>query len=210
MSTRAPGPGPLDLATMVGVDTLLSGHGVPHLIYGGWGLDIITGRQSRPHRDLDLFCWRRDYHRLRTLLAGNGISGYELPGVHLAVKAPFRADIVFLDDPDAGWVAGRASSFKVLVPHRGLRDWAYGTVEGHRLPVGCVELVVRLCRFSPHSRPGDRVLVEEITARCDRRLLGEIARTDLPYDHNVEWRPWVTPGWPARPGPPPRSRAAGP
>ena len=210
MPTSAPRPGPLDLARLVEVDTLLRDHGVRYLIYGGWGLDVITGRQSRPHRDLDLVCWRRDYHRMRALLAGNGISGYELPGTHLAVKSPFRADIVFLDDPDAGWVTGRTSSFEVRVPHRGLRDWVYGTVEGHRLPVGCVELVVRLCGRSPHSRPGDRALVDGITARCDQRLLDTIGYTRLPYDSGAVWRPWVTPGPPARPVPPPHSRAAGP
>lgn len=191
----APGPQPaqLDLATVVELDTLLAAHAIEYLIYGGWALDIIVGRQSRPHRDLDLIGWRRDYPRWRSVLTGHGISGSELPGRHLAVKQPFRADIVFLDEPRAGWVHGRGSVFQIRLPQRGLRDWTRGWIAGHRLPVGCIELVVRLAGRSPHSAPGDRRLVETITAACDPRLLAEIAVTTVPYDGSG-WLPLPPPG----------------
>jgi hypothetical protein len=178
-----------DLATLLRVDRLLAGRGLQYLVYGGWGLDIIRGAQSRPHRDLDLFCWRRDHHRLRSALAGHGCTAYELPGRHVAVKAPFRADIVFLDDPGTGPFVGTGSVFEVRVPRRGLRDWIHGVVEGHRLPVGCVELVVRLSGFSPRSHRSDRALVEAIAARCDQSLLREIEHVRLPDDPAAGWIP---------------------
>lgn len=28
-------------------------------------------------------------------------TAFELPGVHVAIKAPFKADIAFIDDPEA-------------------------------------------------------------------------------------------------------------
>jgi hypothetical protein len=177
----------MDLSTLVAVHRLLADHGLQHMIYGGWGLDAIRGEQTRPHRDLDLFLWRRDYHRLRSLLTAQRFTVYELAGRHLAVKSPFMADMVFLDDTCAEYVVGVTSVFEVRMPRRGFRHWAYGVIEGHRIPVGCVELVVRLCGYSPNSRPSDRALVDEITARCDRRLLEEIQRTSLPYDEHSVW-----------------------
>lgn len=181
---------PVDIRTLLQVHHLLAGGGLQYLIYGGWGIDIIAGRQSRPHGDLDLFCWGRDYHRLRSLLTHHGVSGYELPGRHLAVKSPFRADIVFFDDPSGRWVVGTTSTFMVRLPRRGLAYWSHGLLAGHRLPVGCRELVVRLCGHSPNSRPGDGALVKAIAARCDRRLLAEIVRTPVRYDGDGVWRPF--------------------
>jgi hypothetical protein len=203
-----------DLPALLQVHRLLAGHGLQHLVYGGWGLDIICGAQSRPHRDVDLFCWQHDYHRLRSVLISYGCTVYELPGRHLAVKEPFRADVVFLADrPGTGQIVGTGSVFQVRVPRRGLRDWACGVVAGHRLPVGCVELVVRLSGYSPHSHRSDRALVAAITAGCDQSLLSEIEHIRLPYDPAAGWTRCepggLTPGWPARAGSPPRSRAAG-
>ena len=208
MTVPGPGPAQVDLATVVELDTLLAAHAIEYLIYGGWALDIITGRQSRPHRDLDLFGWRRDYPRWRSVLGRHGISGSELPGRHLAVKRPFRADVVFFEEPLTGWVRGCGSVFQVRLPHRGLRDWTCGSIDGHRLPVGCVELVVRLAGRSPHSAPGDRRLAETIAASCDPGLLAGIEVTTIPYDGSG-WQPFGPPGRTAGPGPPPRSRAAG-
>lgn len=177
----------LNLPTLVEVHRLLADHGFQYMIYGGWGLDIICGEQSRPHGDVDLFFWRRDYHRLRSLLISQGFTVYELAGSHLAVKSPFRADIVFLDDSRSEQIVGRASVFEVCIPRRGFLVWTYGSVDGHRLPVGCVEAVVRLYGHSPNSHPSDRALVAEIAAQCDRRLLGEIEWQPLPYDKHSVW-----------------------
>lgn len=177
----------MDLPTLVAVHRLLAQHGLQYLIYGGWGLDVIRGEQSRPHRDLDLFFWRRDYQRLRSLLTSQGFMVYELAGRHLAVKSPIRADMVFLDDSHAEHILGVASVFEVRVPRRGFWEWTYRVIDGHRLPVGCVELVLRLCAYSPNCRPSDRALVTALAGRCDRQLMDEIQPTLLPYDRNSVW-----------------------
>ncbi|MGC1212338.1 MAG: hypothetical protein WA890_13850 [Micromonospora sp.] len=187
MSAIRPRTKSVDLSTVVSVHRLLTDHGLQYLIYGGWGLDIICGDQSRPHGDLDLFFWRRDYQRLRSLLTAQAFTVYELPGRQLAVKSPFRADMVFLDDSRAEQIIGMTSVFEVRVPRRGLHDWTYGVVEGHALPVGCVELVVRLSGHSPNSRPSDQALLDRIMAHCDQRLLAEIEHRRLPYNKNAPW-----------------------
>jgi hypothetical protein len=187
MSVTKHGTPVMDLATLVSLHRLFERHGLEHMIYGGWGLDIVCGRQSRPHGDVDLLFWRRDYHRLRSLLTSQRFTVYELDERHLAVRRPFRADLVFLQDRDTDPVVGAGSVFEVRVPRRGFENWVYGRVDSHPLPVGCVELVLRLSGYSPSSPPSDQALVAEIAARCDTRLLDEIEFTRLPYDKRSIW-----------------------
>lgn len=95
--------------------------------------------------------------------------------------------MVFLQDPGTDPVVGITSVFEVQIPRRGFADWSNGVVDGYRLPVGCAELVIGLCGYSPNSRPSDQQLVSKVAARCDRQLLGEIERTALPYDKDSVW-----------------------
>jgi lincosamide nucleotidyltransferase A/C/D/E len=45
---------------------------VRHWVAGGWGIALLTGRQTRPHRDLDLVVDASDLDRCREVLDGLG------------------------------------------------------------------------------------------------------------------------------------------
>ena len=42
------------LGDLLAVTTALHRAGIAHWVAGGWGVDALVGRQTRPHRDLDL------------------------------------------------------------------------------------------------------------------------------------------------------------
>ena len=42
------------LVDLLAVTTALHGADIAHWVAGGWGVDALVGRQTRPHRDLDL------------------------------------------------------------------------------------------------------------------------------------------------------------
>ena len=42
------------LSDLLAVTSALRGAGIAHWVAGGWGVDALVGRQTRPHRDLDL------------------------------------------------------------------------------------------------------------------------------------------------------------
>jgi lincosamide nucleotidyltransferase A/C/D/E len=44
----------VQLPDVLGVSATLAEAGIPHWVGGGWGVDALVGRQTRPHRDLDL------------------------------------------------------------------------------------------------------------------------------------------------------------
>lgn len=51
---------------------LLEQHGIPVFIDGGWGVDALLGRQTRPHNDLDIAVEHRDVPQIRALLQARG------------------------------------------------------------------------------------------------------------------------------------------
>lgn len=46
--------------------------GIEIWIDGGWGVDALIGKQTRPHKDLDIVIQRKEIPRLRGLLEGQG------------------------------------------------------------------------------------------------------------------------------------------
>lgn len=50
----------------------LLNNGIPVWLSGGWGIDALLGRQTRPHKDLDVIMLLDDVVRLRELLRGEG------------------------------------------------------------------------------------------------------------------------------------------
>lgn len=59
-------------ADVLEVVQLLSDGGVEMHIDGGWGVDALLGRQTRPHEDLDIAVQHRDVPKLRALFASRG------------------------------------------------------------------------------------------------------------------------------------------
>jgi lincosamide nucleotidyltransferase A/C/D/E len=73
-------PPALGVADVVEVLERLDRAGVVVWLDGGWGVDALVGRQSRPHRDLDLVIARDDCPAARAALAELGF-GHDLTAV---------------------------------------------------------------------------------------------------------------------------------
>lgn len=57
---------------------LLRDHGVRLWLDGGWGIDALLGRQTRPHKDLDAFVALADLPALADLLGARGFALKEI------------------------------------------------------------------------------------------------------------------------------------
>ncbi len=68
---------------------LLESEGIRAWVTGGWGVDAIAGRQTRPHRDIDLLVPIDEGDRARRILEGHGFELY-LP----EVQFPYRVGLV--------------------------------------------------------------------------------------------------------------------
>lgn len=57
---------------VVSLYNLLEENGVEIWVDGGWGIDALLEKQTRPHNDLDIAVDRKDEKKLRELLASKG------------------------------------------------------------------------------------------------------------------------------------------
>ncbi len=51
---------------------LLNQHDIDVVIDGGWGVDALLGKQTRPHSDLDIAVEHKDVPKIRALLEARG------------------------------------------------------------------------------------------------------------------------------------------
>ena len=58
--------------SVVGVLSLLETEGISVCVDGGWAVDALLGKQTRPHGDLDLVVQEKDISHLRQLLEARG------------------------------------------------------------------------------------------------------------------------------------------
>jgi lincosamide nucleotidyltransferase A/C/D/E len=65
---------PMDAETAAGLVELLERHGLEIYVDGGWAVDALLGRQTRPHDDLDIALPHEQVPALRALLAARGFA----------------------------------------------------------------------------------------------------------------------------------------
>jgi len=59
--------------------------GIETWLDGGWGVDALLGKQTRPHADLDIFIQKKDAPRARALLESRGYQE-----IKLEIARPFN------------------------------------------------------------------------------------------------------------------------
>ncbi|WP_405429729.1 nucleotidyltransferase domain-containing protein [Micromonospora sp. NBC_00617] len=60
------------LASIADVVEVAGSAGITVWLRGGWAMDFQLGEVSRPHVDVDWYCWREDAARLAALLLARG------------------------------------------------------------------------------------------------------------------------------------------
>jgi hypothetical protein len=87
--------------------SLAKGAGVDCWLRGGWALDFLLGRVTRPHEDIDLFIWASDASRLLAVLERYGyeeVGGPPAAQQRNLVKAGEELHVTLLERNAAGVV----------------------------------------------------------------------------------------------------------
>jgi lincosamide nucleotidyltransferase A/C/D/E len=139
----------------------LRSHGVAATVDGGWGVDALIARQSRPHEDLDLVVALEDVDAIQSALAP---LGYSLVEDHLPVRFVLRDEggsqldfhtVSF--DEHGGGVQPQPGGGSFRYPPEG---FAHGEIAGRR--VACISAEVQLlCHlgYEPSSKDAHDVLL---------------------------------------------------
>jgi lincosamide nucleotidyltransferase A/C/D/E len=125
---------------------VLRSGGVKATLDGGWGVDALLGRETRPHGDLDLVVALTDVPRIQELLRPLGFALHE---DHLPVRFVLRLAGEQLDfhtvtfDSEGGGVQPQPSGGSFRYPPEG---FVLGQVGGESVP--CISAAVQvLCHL---------------------------------------------------------------
>jgi lincosamide nucleotidyltransferase A/C/D/E len=122
---------------------IFESEGIDVRLDGGWGVDALVGRQSRPHDDLDVVVRLAQATRIQELLASQGfaLSQDQLP-IRFVMANPELGRIDFhtvVFDAEGGGVQPQPSGGTFRYPPEG---FTFGTILGHRVP--CISAEVQV------------------------------------------------------------------
>jgi len=139
----------------------LRSQGVEAAVDGGWGIDALLGRQTRPHEDLDLVVALADVAAIEAALRplGYSIAEDQLPVrfvMHAAAGAPLDFHTVRFDEQGGG-VQPQPGGGSFRYPPEGFVD---GRIGGRRVPCISAEVQI-LCHlgYAPTSKDAHDVLL---------------------------------------------------
>jgi lincosamide nucleotidyltransferase A/C/D/E len=136
--------------------------GVEATLDGGWGVDALLGRETRPHEDLDLVVALADVSRIRELLAPLGFALHEdrLPVRFVLRRSGEQLDFHTVSfDAEGGGVQAQPGGGSFRYPPEG---FVLGRVCGESVP--CISAAVQvLCHLGYEPTPKD---AHDVLALC--------------------------------------------
>lgn len=147
-------------AAVLEVMDLLDASGVNAWVDGGWGVDALFGRETRPHEDLDLVVELDKTERIREILAARGfmLEEDQLP-IRFVLSNPQlgRIDLHTVTfDRNGGGVQPQPNGRSFRYPPEG---FVSGFVDGR--PVRCISAEVQVrCHigYEPKEKDVDDIL----------------------------------------------------
>jgi 2'-5' RNA ligase len=133
---------PMPGKAVVAIVDALQAAGIRCWISGGWGVDALAGRHTRPHGDLDLVVEDKDIERSVDVLAGLGYWEW----YRAESEVPLFSRVVLHDHE----TAGRAVDLHPLELSGTHVEFASGEIEGR--PVPCLSLSLQLKTHSSYRK----------------------------------------------------------
>lgn len=144
---------------------LLNGYGVHYWVMGGWGVDALLSRETRPHKDLDILASLADLPRLRTLFDDRGFAIERVweeslwlgdepdrwPSAFVVADAEARAlDVHIIELQSDGAIIQHYNNHWPL-PHSITGLIARGVIAGE--PITCVSTATQIAMHSGYALP---------------------------------------------------------
>lgn len=156
------------LADVINLYTRLESLGIRIWIDGGWGVDALLERQTRPHKDLDIAIERKDVPKFRDILTAQGYQE-----VKLEIAQPWNfvlgddkgheidVHVVVLDDEGNG-TYGREEKQGVYYPAASLTG--RGTIGGQAMKCISPEWAIKF-HSGYELKPKD---YQDVSALCEK------------------------------------------
>ncbi|MER5333314.1 aminoglycoside adenylyltransferase [Micromonospora sp. NPDC002717] len=136
---------------------LASAAGVEVWLRGGWAMDFHLGEVTRPHVDVDWYCWRADAERLAGLLRAHGWRPDPRMPVHLQldlVRNDVEVSVAYLARDAAGRVVVGAGQWAGTPLPDGMLTGPPGRIGPLAVPVISVAAQIEFKEMFPVWMPG--------------------------------------------------------
>lgn len=157
------------LGAISSLSSVLDQRGLDYWLFGGWAVDFWVGRVTRPHDDIDIAGWRRDYDEIRAALEGAGWEHTPTPTDLVGTRYRWRSaevEFTFLNSDPEG---------KVVIPLADPVVWStepLGDSRRELLDAGCRVIPLELLRSGKSfaregaaERAKDRADFEALSSR---------------------------------------------
>ncbi|MEU4334561.1 aminoglycoside adenylyltransferase [Micromonospora lupini] len=144
------------LASIAEVVEVAGSAGVPVWLRGGWAMDFALGEVSRPHVDVDWYCWREDADRLAALLLARGWRPDPRMPVELQLDlfaADVEVSVAYLARDDAGRPTVGAGSWAGTPLPAGMLDAPPGRIGALTVPTISVPAQIEFKQMFPVWMP---------------------------------------------------------
>jgi hypothetical protein len=162
----------MDLESLVSLRNALDEYNMPHFFFGGWGLDIVHGQQTRDHIDADIVIWDLEKDRLLKFLERQRCRIWD-EGVKLVFGNEFfEGEVVFMKE-DGGSCKFEGKFFSASLPANALLPFTKARIAGEEFCIGSRELIIKMAQqFSRF--PADRKLADLLARQCDKKIMDKI------------------------------------
>ena len=143
-----------------------------YFMFGGWGLDIINGEQTRDHIDVDIVIWGVERERFLKFLERQRCRVWD-EGVKIVFGNEFfDGEALFLKE-DGGNCFFEGRYFTAQLPANMLLPFSRSSIGNEEFSIGNKELIIKMTRlFSRHE--SDKKLAERLVRDCDKKLMDKI------------------------------------
>lgn len=126
------------------VNSVLSGAGIPHWLFGGWSVDFHVGSVTRQHGDIEFFIWEHDGPRAGEHMMAAGYEPVDHP--HPEEASIWRKDgqiveLYYLTVNGHGEIVGRGRWDNWPLPDHSLGDETR-VLEAIRCPLVSLECIL--------------------------------------------------------------------
>ena len=106
MDAARPAPAAEDqLRVIEELGRVLDRAGIEHWLFGGWAVDFWVGEVTRPHGDIDVAAWRRDFDVIRSALVSAGWEHTPAPDDLVGTRyrrGEVEVELTFVEPADDG------------------------------------------------------------------------------------------------------------
>ena len=149
------------LAAISSFGSILDAAGLDYWLFGGWAVDFWVGAVTRPHDDIDVAAWRKDYDAIRDALVDAGWehtpTENDVVGTRYTLNAA-QVEITFVEQNDAGEIVIPIPDAPIVWTTEPFSEWrrTLDGVIGRVIPLALLKDGKSRPRESPQEAAKDR------------------------------------------------------